>query len=76
VRFMIDHAQLRWLLTQQHLLAALPDTGAQAIVVDRDTLDLDAAPTSNPTPELNGDNLAYMIYTSGSTGRPKGALNT
>ncbi|WP_175999805.1 non-ribosomal peptide synthetase/type I polyketide synthase [Burkholderia vietnamiensis] len=76
VRFMIDHAQLRWLLTQQHLLAALPDTGAQAIVVDRDKLDLDAVPTSNPTPELNGDNLAYMIYTSGSTGRPKGALNT
>ncbi|MEN8512464.1 amino acid adenylation domain-containing protein [Burkholderia sp. RS02] len=76
VRFMIDNAQLRWLLTQQHLLAALPDTDARVIVVDRDTLDLDAAPASNPAPALSGDNLAYMIYTSGSTGRPKGALNT
>ncbi|HHX4174627.1 TPA: AMP-binding protein, partial [Burkholderia contaminans] len=76
VRFMIDHAQLRWLLTQQHLLDALPDTDAHVIVVDRDALDLDAAATSNPAPALNGDNLAYMIYTSGSTGRPKGALNT
>ncbi|MFA8391016.1 amino acid adenylation domain-containing protein [Burkholderia ubonensis] len=76
VRFMIDNAQLRWLLTQQHLLAALPDTEARLIAVDRDADDFAAAPASNPAPALNGDNLAYMIYTSGSTGRPKGALNT
>ncbi|AOJ40108.1 non-ribosomal peptide synthetase [Burkholderia lata] len=76
VRFMIDHAQLRWLLTQQHLRDALPETDAHVIVVDTDSFDLDAAATSNPAPALNGDNLAYMIYTSGSTGRPKGALNT
>ncbi|VWB14606.1 non-ribosomal peptide synthetase/type I polyketide synthase [Burkholderia lata] len=76
VRFMIDHAQLRWLLTQQHLRAALPETDARVIVVDTDELDLDVDAVSNPAPSLNGDNLAYMIYTSGSTGRPKGALNT
>ncbi|KVQ86816.1 non-ribosomal peptide synthetase, partial [Burkholderia ubonensis] len=75
VRFMIDNAQLRWLLTQQHLLAALPDTDARLIVVDRDAHEFAAAPAANPTPALSGDNLAYMIYTSGSTGRPKGALN-
>ncbi|WP_321874710.1 AMP-binding protein, partial [Burkholderia ubonensis] len=75
VRFMIDNAQLRWLLTQQHLLAALPETDARLIVVDRDAHDFAAAPVANPTPALSGDNLAYMIYTSGSTGRPKGALN-
>ncbi|KWN72171.1 hybrid non-ribosomal peptide synthetase/type I polyketide synthase [Burkholderia ubonensis] len=76
VRFMIDNAQLRWLLTQQHLLAALPDTDARLIVVDRDAHEFAAAPASNPTPALSGNNLAYMIYTSGSTGRPKGALNS
>ncbi|KVR51168.1 hybrid non-ribosomal peptide synthetase/type I polyketide synthase [Burkholderia ubonensis] len=76
VRFMIDNAQLRWLLTQQHLLPALPDTDARLIVVDRDAHDFAAAPAANPTPALSGDNLAYMIYTSGSTGRPKGALNS
>ncbi|KWC26759.1 non-ribosomal peptide synthetase [Burkholderia ubonensis] len=76
VRFMIDNAQLRWLLTQQHLLASLPDTDARLIVVDRDAHEFAAAPASNPTPALSGDNLAYMIYTSGSTGRPKGALNS
>ncbi|WP_157650065.1 non-ribosomal peptide synthetase, partial [Burkholderia ubonensis] len=76
VRFMIDNAQLRWLLTQQHLLPALPDTDARLIVVDRDAHEFAAAPAANPTPALSGDNLAYMIYTSGSTGRPKGALNS
>ncbi|KVP52034.1 hybrid non-ribosomal peptide synthetase/type I polyketide synthase [Burkholderia ubonensis] len=76
VRFMIDNAQLRWLLTQQHLLPALPDTDARLIVVDRDAHAFAAAPAANPTPALSGDNLAYMIYTSGSTGRPKGALNS
>ncbi|WP_157640496.1 non-ribosomal peptide synthetase, partial [Burkholderia ubonensis] len=76
VRFMIDNAQLRWLLTQQHLLPALPDTDARLIVVDRDAHEFAAAPAANPAPALSGDNLAYMIYTSGSTGRPKGALNT
>ncbi|KVP35347.1 hybrid non-ribosomal peptide synthetase/type I polyketide synthase [Burkholderia ubonensis] len=76
VRFMIDNAQLRWLLTQQHLLPALPDTDARLIVVDRDAHEFAAAPAANPAPALSGDNLAYMIYTSGSTGRPKGALNS
>ncbi|ALX16880.1 non-ribosomal peptide synthetase [Burkholderia cepacia JBK9] len=76
VRFMIEHAQLRWLLTQQHLRAALPDTDAALIVVDSNELGLDLDAVANPEPDLNGDNLAYMIYTSGSTGRPKGALNT
>ncbi|WP_010096840.1 non-ribosomal peptide synthetase, partial [Burkholderia ubonensis] len=76
VRFVIDNAQLRWLLTQQHLLPALPDTDARLIVVDRDAHEFAAAPAANPAPALSGDNLAYMIYTSGSTGRPKGALNS
>ncbi|SFY22019.1 amino acid adenylation domain-containing protein [Burkholderia sp. NFPP32] len=57
-------------------VAPLDNTDARVIVVDRDALELDAAPASNPAPALSGENLAYMIYTSGSTGRPKGALNT
>ncbi|MBA5771025.1 AMP-binding protein, partial [Escherichia coli] len=67
VRFMIDHAQLRWLLTQQHLRDALPDTEASLIVVDSNELGLDLDTVVNPEPVLTGDNLAYMIYTSGST---------
>ena len=29
---------------------------------------------SNPNPDVNGENLAYIIYTSGSTGLPKGVM--
>jgi len=35
---------------------------------------LEETDTSNPNPELKGDNLAYIIYTSGSTGLPKGVM--
>ena len=30
--------------------------------------------TSNPNPDVSGDNMAYLIYTSGSTGLPKGVI--
>ncbi|GAB4817358.1 hypothetical protein N2152v2_004404 [Parachlorella kessleri] len=32
--------------------------------------------SSNPTPQLDPSNLAYLLFTSGSTGRPKGAMIT
>jgi amino acid adenylation domain-containing protein len=35
---------------------------------------LEEKDTSNPDPELKGENLAYIIYTSGSTGLPKGVM--
>ena len=35
---------------------------------------LEETDTSNPDPELKGENLAYIIYTSGSTGLPKGVM--
>ncbi|MEO1625880.1 MAG: amino acid adenylation domain-containing protein, partial [Bacteroidota bacterium] len=31
-------------------------------------------PTSNPSVECSGEDLAYIIFTSGSTGRPKGVM--
>ena len=30
--------------------------------------------TSNPDPDVHGNNMAYLIYTSGSTGLPKGVI--
>ena len=35
---------------------------------------LEETDTSNPDPDVKGDNLAYIIYTSGSTGLPKGVM--
>ena len=40
-------------------------------LLDLDTLDLAAEPTSPPDVTLHPDQLAYLIHTSGSTGRPK-----
>ncbi|HEY0737078.1 MAG TPA: amino acid adenylation domain-containing protein, partial [Herpetosiphonaceae bacterium] len=74
LRFMLEDTQARVLLTQQRLLDALPETGAQIVVLDAHASLIwqeSAEPVcSGVTPE----NLAYIIYTSGSTGRPKGAM--
>lgn len=35
---------------------------------------LEETDTSNPDPDVNADNMAYLIYTSGSTGLPKGVI--
>jgi len=35
---------------------------------------LEETDTSNPNPDVSGDNMAYLIYTSGSTGLPKGVI--
>lgn len=46
-------------------------------VVDLDTVDLDAWPTTPPdVPPPDPESLAYLLYTSGSTGRPKGVAVT
>jgi amino acid adenylation domain-containing protein/non-ribosomal peptide synthase protein (TIGR01720 family) len=69
--YMLADSGVDLLLTQSHLLPALPTSeGVTAISVD--TLHLDTWPSSAPSLQLSGDNLAYVIYTSGSTGQPKG----
>jgi amino acid adenylation domain-containing protein len=69
---MIQDSGSSLLLTQESLVAALPETAAQVVCLDaaRDEI----ARESEDGIELGGtgDDLAYVIYTSGSTGRPKG----
>ncbi|WP_242071964.1 non-ribosomal peptide synthetase [Nostoc sp. FACHB-110] len=70
--FILQDTQAPVLLTQQSLLAILPQHDAEVICLDRDWT---STPTlSNPTSQTNSENLAYVIYTSGSTGKPKGTL--
>ncbi|TCP59048.1 amino acid adenylation domain-containing protein [Tumebacillus sp. BK434] len=74
IAYMLEDSGAAVLLTQAHLLDALPAHRAEAIAVDAawesiavecgENLDLDLPPAT----------LAYVIYTSGSTGRPKGVL--
>jgi amino acid adenylation domain-containing protein len=63
------------LVSEPHLVAALPPWSGRVTLLDRDALA--TPPASAPAPAATGatpgpDDLAYVIYTSGSTGRPKG----
>jgi amino acid adenylation domain-containing protein len=71
LKFMIEDAGVRVLITERKLRKRLPVTGVDVILID----ELPSADTNDhPLPEVrNPDRLAYVMYTSGSTGLPKGA---
>ncbi|PTL75142.1 non-ribosomal peptide synthetase, partial [Vitiosangium sp. GDMCC 1.1324] len=70
--FIIEDAQLRFLVAQSSVTDSLPAHSAHVLLLDKDTEVLSRASTSNPARAATSSNLAYLIYTSGSTGRPKG----
>ncbi|WP_221643002.1 non-ribosomal peptide synthetase, partial [Nostoc sp. 2RC] len=74
--FMVENAQVSVLLTQEKFLAALPEHGAQVVLVDKNQEIWASESGDNPVSQVTADNLAYVIYTSGSTGKPKGVMNT
>ncbi|MEM1207589.1 MAG: condensation domain-containing protein, partial [Acidobacteriota bacterium] len=78
LRFTLEDADARLLLTQEGLLEALPEDRPPVLTVDRFLAD--AAGTEEPVGRAPApgcaEDLAYVIYTSGSTGRPKGVAIT
>jgi amino acid adenylation domain-containing protein len=71
--YMAQDSGIALMLTQSHLKDRMPAGGPHApVLIELDTLDLDALPAHDPAVALHGGNLAYVIYTSGSTGKPKG----
>ncbi|MCP4654011.1 MAG: amino acid adenylation domain-containing protein, partial [bacterium] len=72
IAFMLDDARARVLLTQESLVAALPEHRARLVCLDAGRRATGGYSAANPTPAASPGNLAYVIYTSGSTGRPKG----
>ena len=82
IRYMLDDAAVRYVVTCDDLLDHVPD-GHRPIRLDAGPTQaaLAEAPTSDPTdaerlrPLVPG-NTAYLIYTSGSTGVPKGVVLT
>ncbi|HEY0365756.1 MAG TPA: amino acid adenylation domain-containing protein, partial [Pyrinomonadaceae bacterium] len=73
--YMIEDAEPRLLLTQEHLRSLLPvDTAAWCVDSEWDRAA--GLPRDNPHVTVGLDHLAYVIYTSGSTGLPKAAMNT
>jgi amino acid adenylation domain-containing protein len=72
--FMLEDAQSSVLLTQESLVAALPEHNARLVRLDADQATFAQQPETNPRSGVTASCLAYVIYTSGSTGTPKGAM--
>ena len=72
--FMLDDSGAVVLLTQQALLADLPESRTLTVCIDRDWDLFKGESRENPLRITTARNLAYIIYTSGSTGRPKGVM--
>jgi len=70
--FMLEDSGARVLLTEEHLLDALPAHGARVVCLDIDWGEIAAESEENPVNLTAPANLAYLIYTSGSTAAPKG----
>jgi amino acid adenylation domain-containing protein len=74
--FMMEDARVPVLITQEHLLDALPAGWAQVVLVDEEAELIAAHSTGNPQAGVSAEGAAYVIYTSGSTGTPKGVATT
>jgi aspartate racemase len=74
IAFMLEEAEVPVLLTQERLLARLPEHNAKVVCLDSGWEAIAQESTENPVCSTISANLAYVIYTSGSTGQPKGVL--
>jgi amino acid adenylation domain-containing protein len=70
--FILEDAGAKVLVTQEGLLAGLPEQVAVTVCLDRDARAVAAESAENPLGAVSAEQLAYVIYTSGSTGQPKG----
>jgi non-ribosomal peptide synthetase component F len=70
--FVMEDAGISVLLTQERLVADLPEIGARVVCFDSEWKAIAGESEANPLIVTKPENLAYEIYTSGSTGRPKG----
>jgi amino acid adenylation domain-containing protein/non-ribosomal peptide synthase protein (TIGR01720 family) len=72
--YILSDSRLPVLLTQQKLVASLPEHQARVVYLDTDWEKIYAESELSPISGATPENLAYVIYTSGSTGKPKGVL--
>jgi len=71
LRFMLDDASPRVLITRADLAEELSRGQWRVVSIDTDQ-NIEACSSDAPKMTVSADQLAYVIYTSGSTGQPKG----
>lgn len=71
---MVQDANLFVLLTQSHLVDAIPPHNGPRLSLDSDWDIIAKERRDGPAGRTTPDNLAYVIYTSGSTGEPRGLM--
>jgi amino acid adenylation domain-containing protein len=74
--FMLKDAEVPVVLTQDHLMARLPDHRAKVICLDTEWQVIARQSDQNLASGVTADHVAHVLYTSGSTGTPKGVLST
>ncbi|WP_414542081.1 amino acid adenylation domain-containing protein [Nostoc sp. CCY0012] len=74
LEFMLQDAECSILLTQKQLIETISTYQGKVIYLDADWELIAKEDESNPTSNVQPENLAYLIYTSGSTGQPKGVM--
>jgi amino acid adenylation domain-containing protein len=74
LHFMLQDAQISYVITTATLAEHLPAEIPSLILLDVDYNCIYEQPPTSPPLKLSPHNLAYCIYTSGSTGKPKGVL--
>ena len=72
IKYVLDDARVKILVTQPGLTTSLPPTSAEIVTVDPESREFHSEDPGPVAAGIESDNLAYVIYTSGSTGRPKG----
>ncbi|MFN2516053.1 MAG: AMP-binding protein, partial [Pyrinomonadaceae bacterium] len=71
---MVQDANLFVLLTQSHLVDAIPPHNGPRLSLDSDWDIIAKERRDGPARRTTPDNLACVIYTSGSTGEPRGVM--
>ncbi|MCC6798136.1 MAG: amino acid adenylation domain-containing protein [Candidatus Hydrogenedentes bacterium] len=72
--FMLQDAEVHFVVTTESRRETLPTNGATVVSLDRDWDSIATREDKDPVNGVHPRNLAYVIYTSGSTGTPKGSM--